>query len=57
MTNLTLETDRLLHLAEVICDENASEDDFIQLDAILLADEHARRRYLDYCELHFALGL
>ena len=30
-------------------------DDFVELDSILLADEAARRRYLDYCRMHVAL--
>ena len=57
MSDPTMHADPLLCLAEAICDEVASENDFVQLDAIMLADTDARRRYLDYCQLHFALRL
>ena len=57
MTNRATDTDRLLYLAEVVCDENASEGDCVELNSILLADEGLRRRFMDYCQLHFTLGL
>jgi hypothetical protein len=45
--------DRLLQLAESVCDKTASRADLAELDALLLGDDNARRRYLDYCQLHF----
>jgi hypothetical protein len=57
MSNPTMHTDPLLCLAEAICDETATEEDFARLDAIMLADPDALRRYLDYCQLHFSLRL
>ena len=57
MTERAINADRLLDLAEAICDETASVNDAAQLNTILLADENARRRYLDYCQLHFTLDL
>ena len=57
MTDSSMISERLLRLAETICDETASADDFAQLDALLLDDENARRRFLDYCQLHFTLGM
>ena len=57
MSDPAKSADNLLRLAEVICDETATTDEFAQLDALLAGDEDARRTYLDYCELHFAIGL
>ena len=55
MSANAIRADRLLHLAEAICDETATEQDAVELDAILLADADGRRRFLDYCQLHFVL--
>ena len=49
--------DRLFYLADIVCDERASDSDLAELDAILLADEASRYRYLDYCRMHATLGL
>ena len=49
--------DRLFYLADIVCDDRASDGDRAELDAILLADEASRYRYLDYCRMHATLGL
>ena len=33
------------------------ENDFVELDSMLLADHESRSRYLDYCRMHVALRL
>ena len=38
MSDRAINVDRVLDLAEAVCDESASENDFVELDAILLAD-------------------
>jgi hypothetical protein len=48
---------RVSHLAWSMCDGVAREDDFIEMDAVLLADQPSRNRYLDRCWLHVALKL
>lgn len=55
MTELAVNADRLLRLTEAVCDTDASQDDLAELDTLLLADDKACCRYLNYCELHFAL--
>jgi hypothetical protein len=57
VTDFPANTDYLLHLADEVCDEQASADDLSKLDAILLADNISRRCYLKYCQMHTALGL
>jgi hypothetical protein len=49
--------DRLLDLAELICDESASDVELAELDAFLLGDQASRRRYWDYCRINAALRL
>jgi hypothetical protein len=49
------DTDRLVELTEAVCDENASPEELVALDSMLLAEAAARRPYLDYCQLHVAL--
>jgi hypothetical protein len=55
MTERVTHADHLFHLAEAVCDETASEGDVVELDEILFKDENSRRRYQDYCRLHFTL--
>jgi hypothetical protein len=57
VSDISANTDYLLHLADEVCDENASADDLSQLDTILFADNVSRRCYLKYCQMHAALGL
>jgi len=57
MSDLAANPDRLLELAGAICDEIASHDDFVELDAILSADQVLCSRYADYCRMHGALRL
>ena len=55
MNDSSSQFDRLSDLTQAICDNRASEDDFAELDAILLADQAARRYFLDSCQLRAAL--
>ncbi len=57
MSESTADVDRLLYLAEMVCDGNASEDHQVELDSILIADAESRRRYWDYCRMHIALEM
>ena len=57
MSDLAIHVDRLLDLAEAVCDESASLNDVAELDTILFADQRARYDYLDYCRLHVTLRL
>ena len=57
MTDLSLNTDHLLELVGTVCNKGASENDFVELNSILLADEVSRRRYLNYCRMHASLRL
>lgn len=57
MSDSMMHADPLLRLAEAICDGTASKEDYVRLDAMMVADPDARSRYLDYCQLHFALQL
>ena len=55
MSDSSSNVDRILDLTQAICDKSASENDFVELDAILLADEASRRYYLDSCRMRVAL--
>ena len=57
MSDFTISTDRLMYLAESVCEESASDNDFIELDSILRTDCESRHRFLDYCQMHVALKL
>ncbi len=57
MSNSSTDLDRLLLLIDSVCGGTATEDELSQLDALLLADEEVRGCYLDYCQMHIALGL
>jgi len=55
MSDFAINADHLLDLAGTVLSTSASEDDLIELNAILLADEGSRRSYLNYCLMHVAL--
>ena len=57
MSDIDANADRVLDLTEAVCDENASHNDLVELDAILLADQRSRRHYLDYYRMHVSLRL
>ena len=57
MNNSAHNADRLLDLAEAVCDESASEADRAELDAMLVGNQEARQQYLEYCRLHISLRL
>ena len=57
MSQLAINVERILDLAGAVCDESASQHDFSELDAVLLADETSRRRYLKYCRIHATLEM
>jgi hypothetical protein len=57
MNDPTPNVERISNLAAAICDEMASREDLVELDAALLADELSRRRYLKYCRLHVSLEM
>ena len=49
--------DRLLILAGSVCNETASEEDWLELDALIRGNEEMRRRYVEYFRIHAALRL
>jgi hypothetical protein len=55
MINRLPKADRFLYLVSAVCDGVASRSELDELDALLLANPDARRRYLDLCQLHFTL--
>lgn len=55
MSDETVNADRLLELSGMVLSGSASENDRVELNGILLADEASRRCYLDYCRMHVAL--
>ena len=57
MSDHAIELDRLFDLAGRICDEDASQDEFIELASVMLVDRAICRRYLGYCQMHSALRL
>jgi hypothetical protein len=57
MSTLAIPTDHLLELAGAVCNQSATGDDLVELDALLAADPLARDRYASYCRLHIALRL
>ena len=57
MSNLPRNADRLGELAGAVCSKGASQDDFVELNVLLLSDEAARRFYLRYCQVHVAMRL
>ena len=57
MSDPATDVDRLLDLADLACEETASDDEFAELDAYLLGNPMFRRRYLNYCRIHIGLGL
>ena len=57
MRPLAQDADHLLDLADIACEENASDNEFAELDSLLLDDQVSRNRYLNYCRIHVALKL
>ena len=57
MSDLAIHVDRLAELAGAVCNKIASENEFVELDTILLADQASCSRYLSYCRIHVALRL
>ena len=57
MSDTANNVDRVLDLAEAICDENAAENVFAELDSMVLSDQASCRHYLGYCQMHVALRL
>ncbi len=57
MSDSAINIDRLLDLAEAVCDEVASRNDFVELDSLLLAEKASRRQYWDYCRMHILLEM
>jgi hypothetical protein len=57
MSKPTTNADRLLDLAEAVCDKVASQEDIEELDSALLANDESLQRYLAYCRMHVALKL
>ena len=55
MTSDAANADRLTPLVESVFDKSASESDVNELNAILLNNAVARRRFVEYCQLHVAL--
>ncbi len=57
MSEPACNVDRLLDLAEAVCDKTASQGELAELDSVLLTDEASRRGYLGYCRMHVSLKL
>ena len=57
MSDHAIDLDRLFDLVGTVCDEDASQDELVELDSIMLVDREACRRYLGYCRMHSALRL
>ena len=49
MSDHVINVDRVFDLAGAICDEIASQNDFVELDSIIVADSTSRRHYWNYC--------
>jgi hypothetical protein len=57
MSNHAIENERLFDLAGRICDEDVSQEEFVELASIMIVDSAIRRRYMRYCRMHSALRL
>ena len=57
MKGVDAEVDRVLDLAEAVCDDAASSAECAELDSLVLADETVRRNYWDYCQMHVMLEM
>lgn len=49
--------DRLLRLAEAVCEKTATAAELAELDSLLLTDETLCYRYLSYCRMHVGLKM
>lgn len=57
MKGVDAEVDRVLDLAEAVCDDAASSAECAELDSLVLVDETVRRNYWDYCQMHVMLEM
>ena len=57
MSDGDISASRIFDITGAICDENASESEFAEMDSYLLADHAACNRYLGYCWMHVALTM
>lgn len=57
MSDCTINTDRLMHLVEMVCDDEASDSEIVELNTALLNNYLLRCWYLDYCQIRVALRL
>ena len=57
MTSPSTNQDRLSYLADAVCSDTVTDDELLELDAILLNDRTSHRHYLEFCRLHAALEL
>jgi hypothetical protein len=57
MSGSPANADRVIDIAEAVFDRTVSDDELVELNAILLADPVSRNRYLDYCRMQVALRL
>ena len=57
MSDIPINIDRVLDLAEAVCDDFASQDDLVELNSLLLTDDRCRYQYLDYCRMHVSLKM
>lgn len=55
MSDPAVNLDRLFELVATVCDEDATRDEIVELNSIMLADREACRRYQRYCRMHSAL--
>ena len=55
MSDPTTNFDRLSDLVGTVCDDDASQNDLIELDSIVQVDRGARDWYRRYCRLHGTL--
>ena len=57
MSALATKYDRLLYLAELVCDESVSSNEIAELNSILLTDHTFRQYYLSYYRMRVTLRL
>ena len=57
MSDSPANADRVIDIAEAVFDRTVSDNELVELDAILLGDPVSRNRYLDYCRMQVALRL
>ena len=57
MSDHAINVDRVFDLTGAICDDCASQDDLVELDSIVIADEVSGRHYWNYCRMHVMLRM